>query len=500
VTVFRSDGDLASPIGGALLALLTITVLVTWAPSLGAGLGDNHEGRILGRHALHVQNAQADGLAASGWLSDWSPYVGRPEGDQTSYSHHPPLLNLGYYLTAQVLPVRVDTAMRVFAYLLGVAALPVGAGILRRLGFAWVPVLVATTAVAVTPLFWAYGRLSGNVTLLLAMTLAVVRVAEPRSIPARELAVASTVPLAAVIAGYLGLATAALLGLWLLARRGLDRVTLSVGIAMAVGAAITLAYVVGNTGGSEIGAQLEMRTQGGDFTAGEFLARIATWSRELLPVWWRWLLLPAALVAGLVDRRTRPLTAITATVAAAYVLGLPNGSFIHDYWIFPVLLPVWFGIAVLVSWLLLGRPDAGRTERMITPSRTALGLAVGVLIAGVGAAGALAADVPSRYVLAPQAAGDLARATEPAPGQQRAWRTAGMAAPRWLSLYWDLPPALVGRAEVIEVPDADLVLVRLDTLPGWLGDRAQVRDAATRLEGDYAVLTGRALKTLAAAG
>jgi hypothetical protein len=254
VTSRSVDHDLPSRLGWALVGVLTLAVLVTWAPSIGAGLGDNHEGRILARHALHVQNAERDGLAGSGWLSDWSPYVGRPEGDQTSYAHHPPLLNLGYYATARLLPVPLDAAVRVFAYLLGLAALPIGAALLRRLGFGWVPVLLATAVVAVTPLFWVYGRLSGNITLLLAMVLAVVRLAEDRPIGRGELVVGALVSLAAVVAGYLGLATAALLGLWLLARRGLDRVTIVVGVAMALGAAITGAYVVGNTGGEQLGS------------------------------------------------------------------------------------------------------------------------------------------------------------------------------------------------------------------------------------------------------
>ncbi len=520
----RRGWDLSPRIGWSLVTLLTVAVLLSWTPSLTAGLGDNHEGRILSRHALHVRNAQADGLAASGWLSDWSPYVGRPEGDQTTYSHHPPLLNLGYYLTAQTLPVPRDTAMRVFAYLLGAAALPVGAAILRRLRFGWVPVLVATTTVAATPLFWVYGRLHGNVTLLLLMVLAVVRVAEPRRIGRAELAAASAASLAAVVAGYLGLATAALLGLWLLAKRRLDLVTLAVGAAMTVGAAITLAYVVGNTGSEAIGAQLEMRTQGGDFTAREFVARIGGWATALLPVWWRWVVLPVAVVAGLWDRRTRALTAVTGLVAVAYVVGLPNGSYIHDYWIFPVLLPVWLGAAAAVSRLTEVRAfrstrdadgvdgadaDSTRSGGGVDDAGGAAataggglrgavaGAAVGAVVLAAGAGGALVGNVPSRYLVVAEAAGNLARDTQPPAGQTVAWRTAGIAAPRWLSYYWDLPPALVTREDAADVPDEEYVFVRLDTAPGWLGDARALRDAALRVEGDYAVVTGATLRALA---
>lgn len=481
--------DLPASVGWLLIGLLTLVVLVSWSPSLPAGLGDNHEGRILARHALNVQNAQADGLAASGWLSDWSPYVGSDQGGQTSYAHHPPLMNLGYFLTGQALPVRLDTAMRLFSYLTGVAMLPLGAALLRRLGFRWVPVLVATVAVAVTPLFWVYGRLSGATTLLVAMVLLIVRLREDRPIGPVELGLAAVVSLAAVVAGYLGLAAAALLGLALLAARGIDRVTVVVGVAMALGAAITAAYVLGGSGIGAIGDQVALRTQGGAFTTTEFLSRIGRWATELLPAWWRWLLLPLALVAGVADRRARAVTLILAVVAGAYVFGLPNGSFIHDYWIFPVLLPIWVGTAAVAAWL----------ERVLaTPRAEVVVAGLGSLVLVAGVIGLLRAEVPATYIGEPQAAGDLARATSPPAGQTAAWRTNGLAAPRWLSLYWDLPPALVDRDGVDAVGPDDLVFVALERAPAWL-DADRVRAAATDLDGDYAVVTGRELRRIAGA-
>jgi hypothetical protein len=187
------------------------------------------------------------------------------------------------------------------------------------------------------------------------------------------------------------------------------------------------------------------------------------------------------------------LTAITAIVAAGWVFGLPNGSFIHDYWILPVLLPVWLGTAALTAWAL----TLGALARLPSPRRGAVGLAATVVVLAVGAGTALVTDVPSRYLLGPQAAGDLARATVPPPGQAAAWRTAGLPAPRWLSFYWDLPPALVSRESAPDVPDDDLVFVRLDGTPRWLGNAAAVRAAAEATEGDYWVLTGRTLRELA---
>jgi len=476
-------------LGWLLIALVTLGVLVTWAPTMTTALGDNHEGRILARHALNVANAQEDGLAASGWLSDWSPYVGGG-GEQTSYAHHPPLMNLGYYLAGQLLPVDLDVAMRLFSTLLGAAMLPLGAAVLRRRGVPWPATVVATIAVAVTPLFWVYGRLHGNVTLLLAMTLLIVRVAEDRRVGRGELAAAAVVSVAAIVAGYLGMAMAALLGLWLLRRRGIDQVTITVGVAMAIGATISLGYVIGSTGAARIGEQIQMRTTGGGFTAAEFFERIASWARALLPWWWRWLLLPAAVVAGVWDRRTRPLTIMGVVVAVGYVVGLPNGSYIHDYWIFPVLLPVWFGAAALMLRAAARWPDH---ERLI-----AGGLAGVLLVAG--AAHGLGERIPGTYLTGPAAAGELVRTHGPAAGQEHAWHTSGLAAPRWLSLYWDLPPAEVTEDTAGTVPADDLAVVNLDRIPGWLGGRASVREAAVRVEGSYALLPGESLARLAADG
>ena len=480
--------DLPDRWGWTLVALLTVGVLLTWLPGMAGALGDNHEGRILARHALNVTNALSDGVAGSGWLSDWSPYVG-DDGAQTAYAHHPPLLNLGYYLAARLSPLDLDVTMRLWSTLTGVLLLPLGAAVLHRRGLGWGPVLVATTAVAITPLFWVYGRLSANVTLLLAMTLVIVRLAEDRRIRPGELVLAALVSVAAIVAGYLGMATAALLGLWLLRERGLDRITLSIGAAMAVGATISLGYVIGRTGAARVGEQLEMRTTGGGFTTAEFLARIGEWATALLPGWWRWGLLPLALVMGIRDPRTRPLTVIGVLVTVGYVGGLPNGAFIHDYWILPVLLPVWFGTAAAVAFAV---------ERL--HRRQGLGLAAGLIAVLVvaGAGQGIGQQVPGRYLLGPQAAGELARDHGPAPGQEQAWRTTGIPAPRWLSLYWELPPAVVSRDTAGDLPPDDLVMVAIDRAPGWLGPPEELRERAVEVAGGYALLRGEDVAAAAA--
>lgn len=485
-------GDLHPAIGWALVGLLTLGLLMTWAPSLSSGLGDNHEGRILARHALNIANAERDGLAASGWLSDWSPYVG-DGGEQTSYAHHPPLLNLGYYAAAQVLPVPRDTAIRLVAYLLGAAMLPIGAAVLRRLGMGWAATLVATALIAVTPLFWVYGRLHANVTLALALVLMVVRLQERRRIGGGELALAAVVAVVAVVAGYLGMAIAAVSGLWLLARRGVDRVTVVMGIAMAAAAAVSLGYVVGVTGAGRVGEQLQLRTSTGEVGVAAFVERIGTWLTSLLPVWWRWLVLPAAMLAGLADRRTRALTALLALVAVGYVVGLPNGAFVHDYWVFPLLLPVWLGAAALVDALTAGaarrwpRPTGhpGPEREPVPVVATALGAGLLVVVLALGAWSGLRADIPSRYLTGPERAGTLVRSVGPAPGQEVAWRGPGLATPRWLSYYWQLPPGELDPDQLAELDPTLRVLVRTDRLDTLAPTLPEV----LARDGDYAVVT-----------
>lgn len=487
-------GDLPDRLGWAAVLLLTLGLLLTWAPSMANGLGDNHEGRILARHALNVANAERDGLAASGWLSDWSPYVG-DGGEQTSYAHHPPLLNLGYYATARLLPVERDTAMRLFAYLVGAAMLPIGAAVLRRLGTGWPATLIATVLVAVTPLFWVYGRLHGNVTLALAAVLVVARLREQRRIGHGELVLAVVVVSASIVAGYLGMAIAALLGLWLLARRGIDTVTVTLGLAMVVAAAVSVGYVLTGTGAARVGEQVQLRTGGGEFSAAEFLERIRTWLTSLLPGWWRWLVVPAAVVAGLATRRTRGLTLLLWLVAVAYVVGLPNGAFIHDYWVFPVLLPLWIGAAAAVEacsrWLRermgpggsLGRPSPAPPG---PPGRTGAWTGVTLaLVLALGAVSGLRSEIPSRYITGPEQAGTLVREIGPSPAQTTAWRGPGIPAPRWLSYYWQLPPGEIDPAALEELDGQDRVLVRLERLE----DSTTGTPEVVGRSGGYAVVT-----------
>lgn len=453
-------------VGWLLITLLTLVVLASWMPTFGEGLGDNHEGRILGRHALHVSNAHEHGLAGSGWLTDASPYL-------NSYSNHPPLMNFGYYFADLVLPVDTDMALRIFAYLTGVAMVPVGAALLRRIGFGFGPILIAAGAIAITPLFFNYARLHTNITLLLVLTLIAVRFREDRKIGTTELVVGSVIAMLVVVSGYLGLAAGALLGLWVFAKRRFDRVTVVFGIGLTLGAAITGLYVIGSSGFEYVGGKVEERTVGGDFTTAEFFERMERWREELLPLWWRQILLPIALTAGLLDKRTRWLTIITGLVAIGYIYGLQQGSFMHDYWIFPLLLPVWLGTAALVGIV------SEHAETWVTI------VVVGVAAVGliIGANALLTSEVPDVYYNDRVEAGTFVRGLAP-PDQDIAWAMRAVPTPRWVAYYWDLPTELLDPEDLADIPDDEVVLVRLDWLLAEF-DREMVVDSAVESSGGY---------------
>lgn len=451
------------------VAAITAFVAATWARQPALPLGDNHIGRIFARHALHLRNYEEKGLVGSAYTADWSPY------SSGAYAHHPPLLNI-FDVLFGALPGSGPHEVMIGPYLLAVLMVPAAAALLRGLGIRWSATLLAVGLMAATNFFWLYTPLMFDMPLILALTAAVVRLRrEPH--PPRWLVVAGcAAALLTTLASWPGIALAAVLGLWLWAgRRRLDRVTLAVGASMVVGVALSALFVVGVTGWEALTGQTSYRTAGGDFTAREFLARQFRFARQLLPIWYL-VLLPVAVVAGLLDRRTRWYAAVATAFAAGWVLVLNNGSFIHDYWAYPVLIPGVIGTGVL----------GDRLAGWIGGRRFALGALV--VAAGLTFAFAKIAfgGTAYRHIEQPVLAGQLVAEHSPAPGQRFAWAPA-ISAPRWLAYYWDLPAHPMDEQVLAEqARPEDLVLLRADRLPPWIPKSAL--DAAVAREGRYALV------------
>ncbi|WP_020575609.1 ArnT family glycosyltransferase [Actinopolymorpha alba] len=460
---------------------LTATVAATWFPFLNAPYGDNHEGRVFSRFALQIRNLYEHGLLGSQFATDMAPYVGQlPAGSGdagSSYAHHPPLATILDALFG-LLPGDGEYQMRLAPYLLGLLVIPAAAALLRAFDVRWVPILLALGLMVATGFFWFYARIVFDLGPLLALSAVIAHLRRRTDPPTWLLWLACVVSFLACLASWLGIALAGVLGLWLLATwRRIDRATVAVGAAMVAGVLGSLAFMFGVAGAGELSQQAEFRTEGGTFTAREFAAQQWQWLRNLLPVWYL-LFLPVGVLAGLIDRRTRFYTFVAAAFAIGWVVALPNGSYIHDYWPYPVLIPGVIGMAVLLDavWSRLPRP--------VIPVGAGLAGVAGLALA-VAFAGIVTGPMAQEYTHRPIDAGRLVSEHGPAPGQERAW-SISFGAVRWLAYYWDLHPGKVNPQTVREGRPDDLVLIHLDRIPDWL--RPGIRDHLVAREGRYALV------------
>ena len=177
-------------VGPWLLGAMTGALVVSWLPQIGLPLGDSHEGRILARLGMQAANVWRLGLVGSGWGTVLQPYDANG-----IYAHHPPLVNLLHVVAAGILGGDQPWHLRVPGYLAGLATVVAVALLLRALRFDWVPTLLAVGAMAVTPMFWVYGRLGAGFSVLVGFAAVVVHLRRTER-PGRN-----AVAVAAVLAG-----------------------------------------------------------------------------------------------------------------------------------------------------------------------------------------------------------------------------------------------------------------------------------------------------------
>ncbi|SNS86513.1 hypothetical protein SAMN05421812_102114 [Asanoa hainanensis] len=463
---------------------ITLALAATWIPRLNLPFGDNHMGRIISRYALHLANLHEKGIVGSDFSADWQPYA------DSAYAHHPPLLNI---LTALFGSFPGDQPIEVWIspYLLALLIVPAGALLLRGLGLRWSATLLAVGLMGSTTFFWVYAPIMFDLGPILLISAVVVIARRKDYQPSRGLlAVGVVAGLLSTLVSWPGIGFAGAMGLWLLiGRRRIDRVVLWIGGAMVVGLAISLTFIVGVSGIADLTNQAEFRTQGGTFTARQFVGRQVNYLDTLLPIWYL-VLLVVGTVAGLLDKRTRLFMAFAVVFQGFWTIILNNGAFIHEYWNYPVLILGLVGMGALldraISWL-----------GTRVPSRAML---VGTAAAGLALVAALAVIVTGRvnrvYVDEPTDVGTLVSKNDPGPGQEFAWIAGGgLSTPRWYAYYWNLEPESV-TPEVLDGTTAkptDLVLMDLRRVPKWLpkniGDRASAKD------GDYALVKMSDLKS-----
>ncbi len=450
--------------------MIALIVLATWIPDADLPLGDSDDGRILGRFGLQARNFWEDGPAASGYGSSMAPY-----GAAINYAHHPPLMNFVQIASVGVFGQNV-VSLRVLTFLLGAATVPAMAALLRSRGLAWGPTVLAVAAMAATGFFFVYMRQGGGFSLIVAATAMVAYLRDREGeVPWWGAAGAAALAAATAMQSWIAMAAMGLLILWLFAGKRLAPITWWVALGGLAGVAISAGWILNATDLSELTGQVETRTDTAAFGLGEFLSRQWEFAGRLTPGWFRWLAIPA-LIAGLVDKRTRVPTAITLGVAAAWTFGLQEGAWVHVLWNLPWVAPVTIGLAVIFDTVRQRLPSSARP----------LAAAVAGLVVLVSWWGLLSGPTRDTFLADPARAGEIFAERQPEAGTTWVWITPGVSTARWISYYWDLPVRTLQEQNLTDLGPSDFVLVNIDRIPDYVPDVAF--EQAVEINGRYALL------------
>ena len=447
--------------GGVLVAILA----VGWWELLFLPLGASHDGRINARFGLQVRNFLEDGLSGSDYLASMAPFAEQP------YVHHPPLLNLMHALVGSFLG-QGEWQLRLIGYLAGLTTVVGLLWLAHRLELGAGATVLAMALVAGTPMFWIYARLGLGVSLMVILLGLWIGHLGPSDVePARHpgsggpagsdssLVVLAVVAGAVAFSSWTGALLVPALAGWGLRYPRFRPACWSAGAAGAAAVVVTLGWALTVGDAAELVAHASDRRQ---WPAWDALVENYLWFyKTLFPGWFRWLILPA-IAAAVVDRRTRMASGAIVIALGVWTLANPDAAFVHDYWTYPLLVPVLLGLAVILDRLGTGKPGIGRRIGWKNPARV-LGVAGLVLLAVLG----FRSLGPYRdaYFDAPSDAGGLVRSVGPAPGQEVAWVAEGVdPLPRWVSYYWDAPTVEVSLDGIATASGADLVLVRVDRI------------------------------------
>jgi hypothetical protein len=360
-------------------------------------------------------------------------------------------------------------------YLAGLATVVAVALLLRALRFGWVPTLLAVGAMAVTPMFWVYGRLGAGFSVLAGFAAVVVHLRRTERPGRNAVAVAAVLAGLTVLLSWPGALGGVLFWTWLWRRRGFDRVSRWVMTGWLAGAALLGLWLFGSGAGGDLVAQASERVA--SLNPARFAERQWWFATELFTWWWLLLLVPA-LYAGVRDRRTRAPVVITASLAALWTLVPTDAAFIHDFWNLMWLLPAAIGTAALA--------DLAAAKLGVRPIRAlAATAAVAVVTALVGVA---SGSYPERYFESPAEAGALLQQVTPPPGLESVAVGAEIALPRWASWWWGVPVFVITPGNVGWLDPGTPVLIRRDD---W--DLDPPGGALLGARGDYALIPARVL-------
>ena len=510
--------------GWTAVVLVGLAVLILWLPDLDLPLGNSDDGRLVGRAGLQARNFWELGPLESGFGARLDPYVrtgfdveprSEPPVAAVSYAHHPPLST---FIAAASVGILGDSlaALRIAAFLIGSATIAFMAALLRGCGLRWGPTVLAIAAMASTGFFYVYGRIGVGFSLLVASAAAVAWHRNQDRPPRWALLGTAALAALAAMQSWIALASLALMALWLFASRALrsgDPESVSetaplqsfgrrlangwspaltaLVVGSVVGAIITATWLLNGSGIAELSDQVSVRRGldgaggGRSFSFGEFLSRQWDFATDelLVPPWLRVLLVPA-LLAGLIDRRTRVATTITLAMAATLTFGFQQGAWTHRLWNFPWLAPVTIGLGALL--------EAAR--RFVPPRVRAPAAAAAAAVIAATMVAVVAGGTRDRYLSDPAHLGtalEQVADTSQARQAELVWTGRGLPTPRWASYYLDVPAWTLDESRLQEMEDSDLVIVRAGMVPEFFPHDALEDPLASA--GDFRVVTAASL-------
>ena len=447
--------------GVVLLAVLA----AGWWELLFLPLGASHDGRINARFGMQVRNFLENGLSGSDYLASMAPFSEHP------YVHHPPLLNLMHTLVGSFLG-QGEWQLRLIGYLAGLVTVAGLLWLARRLALGAGAAVLAMALLAGTPMFWIYARLGLGVSLMVILIglwerhvtvpggeLAPGPGGGTREGPDLSLAVLVVAAGTVAFSSWTGALVVAVLAGWGLLHPGSRRTAWLMAGAGAVMVMVTLVWALSVGDAGELVAHAADRRRWPAW--GALVENYRWFYGTLFPGWFRWLVLPA-IVAAAADRRTRAASLAIVIALGVWTLANPDAAFLHDYWTYPLIVPVFLGLAVVLDRVEIGAK--GVCAGIVWRRARVLAVAGLVFLAVLGfrSLGAYR----HAYFDAPSDAGGLVRAVGPAPGQEVAWVAEGVdPLSRWVSYYWDLPVAEVSLDGIATASGTDLVLVRVDRMP-----------------------------------
>ena len=466
-----------------VLSAMVLFQLFSWLPAYGLPLGDSHEGRVLGQFALHMKNFWSMGAVNSSFGASWEPFSDIP------YTHHPPVLTFMHIFVSTLLGEGLRQ-IKLISYAAGIATIPALYWMGRKLGINAKPVIISVLLLLATPWWWVYGRLGlgllPNILMIGTIWSAALNFTRRRAL------FASLATFFAVASSWHGVFLMPFLWFHVWRRRKFDRLTLSLICAGVIGGLLILIWVFQGGGFSEFGEHFGERVER-DWTWGEFVKRQWDFATNLFPLWYTILALPALLL-GIIDLRTRYLTASLILMVLVFAVVPSNGAWIHDYWNFSILLALFPGFAVMVDWIIslikanLDSVTQKTTELISSVTLLLLFLALFVNLQPQ--------HLHDDYFVKRAEAGRLVSEIELPDSQEVAWHLPQVPWPTWVSYRLDLPTSsLLDVEDLLSVPPDEIILLRVDRLPDWIN--SEIESALERKRGDYGIVKASVMKNYA---